>query len=673
MVLYCKILSSKILIVETRRDMRLFLAIIVLSVFGFAKVNIADPYKKIDYFELENGMKVYLLSDNKAVNTQISIEVNVGYDTEDAKNYGLSHLVEHIIFRDQRIPYHDYLDYIKEEGGIEVNGYTSRYKTKYFTTIDSAKSYWIAQTFAQMLFDKKVIQEDLEVEKGALQAEIGEIQWHNKFLWDMRSFLKVIFPPSEDMYEDEFMLSKPKELPPYYYAQENNKNFTLEQIKKHYETYYYPANMTLFMVGNFDVHKMKELIVADYGKVQKTGSASTVEPPKNPKLNDRPYLRFYEGADENSAYIGAKYILDDYKKYLILSIYTRDLAERLQQHMRNIEGKTYSVNSYHFYDRKAGVAAVSFDGLHDDFQSNIEYVKTTIENDMKHLSDTIIQEAIDQYGKEVYASIEHDSHSLMDTVLTSRYMRKEHNITKQTSYEVFSSITPEEYRAVLAETFIPNNYYSYITRDYYFFPLEMYAISILAFIFLFIIYFWLYRIDLKGFRMMYTQRDIVMQRRVTNRFVGFLIFVFIFILSSIVWEWGKYLISKYLMGDPFYLTTIDVPYSYIFTALDPVFYLFVFILLYRYLFSYYARLDVVENAMYAIGSKVKVFPKEEIESVEVAPWSVKNCRKIIGSMVRFWKPLVRINMKDGSIYYIRASQAEHLKEDIGKWIIAKNS
>lgn len=673
MVLYRKILSSKIFIAETRRGMRLFLVIILLSVFSFAKVDIADPYKKIDYFELENGMEVYLLSDNKAVNTQISVEVNVGYDTEDAKNYGLSHLVEHIIFRDQRIPYHDYLDYIKEEGGIEVNGYTSRYKTKYFTIIDSAKSYWIAKIFAQMLFDKKVTREDVEVEKGALQAEIGEIQWHNKFLWDMRNFLEAIFPPSEDMYEDEFMLSKPKELPPYYYAQENNKNFTLEQIKKHYETYYYPANMTLFMVGNFDVHKMKELIIADYGKVQKTGSASTVEPPKNPKLNDRPYLRFYEGASENNAYIGAKYILDDYKKYLILSIYTGDLAERLQQHMRNIEGKTYSVNSYHFYDRKAGVAAVSFDGLHDDFQSNIEYVKTTIENDMKHLSDTTIQEAIDQYGKEIYASIEHDSHSLMDTVLTSKYMRKEHNITEQTSYEVFSSITLEEYRAVLAETFTPNNYYSYITRDYYFFPLEMYAISILAYILLFIIYFWLYRIDLKGFRMMYTQRDIIMQRRLTNRFVGFLIFVFILLLSSTVWEWGKYLISKYLLGDPFYLTTIDVPYSYIFTTLDPVFYLFVFILLYRYLFSYYARLDVVENAMYAIGSKVKVFPKEEIESVDVVPWSIKNCRKTIGSMVRFWKPLVRINMKDGSAYYIRAPQAEYLKEDIGKWIVTKNS
>ncbi len=211
--------------------MRLFLAIIVLSVFSLAKVEIADPYKKIAYFELGNGMKVYLLSDDKAVNTQISVEVNVGYDTEDAKSYGLSHLTEHMVFRDQRVPYHDYLDYIKEEGGIEVNGYTSRYKTKYITTIDSSKSYWIAQTFAQMLFDKQVIEEDIKVEKGALQTEIGEIQWHNKFLWDMRSFLEAIFPPSEDMYEDEFMLSKPKELPPYYYAQENNKTEDNIQIR----------------------------------------------------------------------------------------------------------------------------------------------------------------------------------------------------------------------------------------------------------------------------------------------------------------------------------------------------------------------------------------------------------------------------------------------------------
>lgn len=88
------------------------------------------------------------------------MEVKVGMDIEDEKNYGISHLVEHIVFRDQRVPYHDYLDYIKEEGGTYVNGYTTRYTTEYLTTIDSNKSYWITEVFAQMIFDKNVTNRD---------------------------------------------------------------------------------------------------------------------------------------------------------------------------------------------------------------------------------------------------------------------------------------------------------------------------------------------------------------------------------------------------------------------------------------------------------------------------------------------------------------------------------
>ena len=110
------------------------------------------------------------------------MEINVGWDVEDDENYGLSHLVEHMIFRDERIPHRDYLDYMKEEGASYVNGYTSRYITKLVTTIPSDKSYWVTKLFAQMIFDKKIDQSDIAIEKGAVQVEIGEKTWHDKFM-----------------------------------------------------------------------------------------------------------------------------------------------------------------------------------------------------------------------------------------------------------------------------------------------------------------------------------------------------------------------------------------------------------------------------------------------------------------------------------------------------------
>jgi len=627
-----------------------------------------DPYKNIEYFKLDNGLQVYLLSDEKAVNTQISLEVKVGYGVENADNYGITHLVEHMVFRDQRVPHHDYLDYIKDEGGTYVNGYTRRYETGYLTTIDSNQSYWIAETFAEMIFDKNVTDDDIRVEKGALQTEIGEFRWYYKLMWDIGKFFKAITPPNDSIYTQDFALEKEPDLPARYKAQQNNKKFTLAELMAHYDKYYYPANMVLTIVGNFDIDTMKCLIEKKYGAIDKKGTEYAKKPAENPKLNHKPYRRFYEGTGESSAYIGVKYIIDDYKKYLILDIYSANLAERLQQHMRNKNGKTYSVNPYEFSDRKAAVVSITFDSLHDKFQENIDIAKRTIADDIRELNSSTIDDALKSYEEKYYKSIEHDSASLVSLVDMAQYLREDHNITDKSSYDIFKSITHQDIRDTIAKVFKPENNYTLIYRDYYFFPMEMLVLSLLSMMLFVYIYIRVYRIGLKHQKMLYTHRDVVMHRRVSNRIFGFWILLVTAITSNIAWDWIKYIIFDTIMDDPNYLMTIDVPYSYIATILDPMAFLILFVLIYYNLWRYYARIDVTKDHIVAIGNRVIVIPREKIESISVAPWRAGIYRSTIGSSILFWKPLVEIQLSDGGSYYIRASQADHLDEDLNRWL-----
>jgi len=639
------------------------------GLFIFTNVAVSDsidPYRDILYYKLDNGLQVYLLSDKKAENSQISLTVKVGYDLEDDQNYGLAHLVEHMVFRDQRVPHHDYLDYIKDEGATYVNGFTRRYETGYITTIDSNRSYWIAKTFANMIFDKNVTLEDIEIEKGALQTEIGEPHWYNSLFSNIAKIFKYITPTEENIYQDEFSLTKAEDTPTLDYAQKNNKKFIFDEIMSHYERYYYPANMTLTVVGNFSIDEMKKVIDDNYGKIKKSGNATTTKLPRDAELNHKPYERYYEGVDENSAYIGIKYILDDYKKYLILDIYTTNLAQRLQQHIRNKLGKTYSVNSYEFSDRDAGIFAISFGSLHDDFQQNIDIVKRTIASDMVDINDTTISDAMRSYEQNSYLSKEHDSDTLISLIEMSKYLREELNITDKTSYEIFKSITPQEFRDTIRDSFVPENSYSFIYRDYYFFPMEMLVLSILSVIAFILIYTRVYLIGMKRAKILYTQRDILMSRRVSNRFVGFIVLVITILIVSIVLEWIKYLIFDMIFTDPYYLMTLDVPYSYIGTILDAVVYLVLFMMFYINLWNYYARIDVIKDAIVAIGNRVEVLRRDDIASISVVPWSWRY-KTIIGKAIFFWRSLVAIEMRDGRYYYIRATNAKHLAEDLEKW------
>jgi hypothetical protein len=40
-------------------------------------------------------------------------------------------------------------------------------------------------------------------------------------------------------------------------------------------------------------------------------------------------------------------------------------------------------------------------------------------------------------------------------------------------------------------------------------------------------------------------------------------------------------------------------------------------------------------------------------------------------MLRFYKPVVKLTLKDGSVFYLRSANAEHLKEDLERWLREK--
>ncbi|RLA60751.1 MAG: hypothetical protein DRQ78_09265 [Epsilonproteobacteria bacterium] len=640
-----------------------------LVLLGFLHGNtedFKDPFEDIIYIKLDNGMQVYMLSNKKAVNTQIEVTVNVGTDIENDENYGISHLLEHMIFRDQRVPHRDYLDYMKEEGASYVNGYTSRYKSGYRTTIDANKSYWVAEIFSRMLFDKNVTDYDLKSEKGAVQTEIGKEEWPDPFLYGLKIFFNALDVPMDNIYENDFSLKKIKEIPSWYRSKQNNQKFTLEEVMQHYDKYYYPSNMTMKIAGHFDVQKMKNIIIKHYGGINKKGNAKTILPLENPNLNHKPFIRFYEGLDKNMGYIGVKYIMDNYKKYLILKAYTTSLALRLQRKLRNDLGHTYSINAVNFNQRKAGIASVYFDGLHEEFESNIQAVRKNIEKDKKHLSHKVIAEALKEYRK-TYTAIEYDSGSLMELIENKKYLQEKYD-SKQSAYEIFNTITDEEFRITVQEAFVDENTYSIIYRDYYFFPHDISIFSFFMFVILVFLYFKLYHIDRIQKNILCTQRNTIISRRISNRFLGFIYIIGIFIVSAYVWGWVKYLFFTYILGDSFYVYAIDIPYSYLWTFFDYVMSIVVFLLLCKYIFPYFSRIEISKEHMCVIGHSIIVLDKENIESLSVVKWNIKKSIKGYGLSLLFWKPLVCVTMKDGKKYYMRSRNAQHLKEDLEQYL-----
>jgi zinc protease len=644
--------------------MRTLLALLLLSLHLLHASTAKDPYEAIKHFTLSNGLEVYMLSNAKAQTTQIEVEVKVGMEAESEENYGISHLVEHLVFRDQRIPHHDYLDYITELGATYINAYTRRYTTTYSATIDSNQSYQIAEIFAKMLFDKNVTKEDLEIEKKALQTEIGAFAWYTPLLYRLGSTIKHLTPPQDHFFFHHIGIKEPRELPPHYLMQKNNPHFTLPEVMEHYQTYYYPANMTLKIVGNFDNSTMREVIEQAYGSITHQGSKTLTPPKKHTSLANKPFKRYYEGTNRNYGYLGISYLLEDCTSNIILSAYMESLAKRIQQELRNKEGKTYSVNSSQSSNAGVAIATITFDGLHEEFQGNIDYIQTMLQQDPHTISDEEIAKALKSYSTRYL--VEHDSDSLLSLINTTEHLKEDHNITNQSHYQLFESITPEQFRNTIASSFVPQHRYTYIFRDYYLFPFDMILLSITTLVLWILLYLNLFR-DAK-----LTKQGILSLKmryqsyRLSNRFIGFLTFFIISFIANLLWAWISYALGLLLTGDRYYLHSIDLPYSLLATLINIAISIGVFMLLYRHWF-YYSTLKRFEHHLVILGSRYIVIEKEEIVSIEVVPYRFRDYRHRIGFAFAFWRPLVKISLKSGTHYTLRSNNAYHLCEELIEW------
>ena len=635
-------------------------------------VSASDPYKNITSYTLDNGLKVYLYPDNKAQNTAINVDVKVGMKAENKENAGISHLVEHIVFRDARIEDRDYLDLFISEGASYVNGYTKYFKTQYVATIKSEKSYWIVEQFAQMILDKNVTQKDLDVERGALQVEIGEFTWVDRYapsLEDTIDFIKDIFPPEADFYKDEFGIDIKEEQKRKYFSRSvyrsNNQKFTLSEVMKHYEDYYYPANMTLNVVGNFDLAKMQEVIQESFGKFTKRDGKSVIKKvEKVAKLNKKPFKKYDIGLETNSATIGTKFIADDPKKIIILQSYVRDLARRLNKVFRNKNGESYGAYGSYSHHHDGAIATISFNAKLNAFDKNILYAQEQIKKEINgELSDEMIFEAL-KASKKFYTSQEHDSSTLMNMIFNIQNFQRVFK-NAQSPYALLESVTAQEFKTVVQQAFTTENSYNYIARSYKFFPYEAHIFfGLLSLAMLYLIYrFYGTKVDKK----------VRLKRRLTSKFVSFFVILISVIIAAIITEWIFYFSMKVLPISNLWANGYDAPLSYMIYFVDFLISIFVLYWVIKILFKwFYIKLYVTDHTLIVSGANSKYIQISDIKDMDIIRWSPAYINKSHGMSLLVWRPLLKITSHQNEAIYLRSYNAKDLKSDLEFTIFEKN-
>jgi zinc protease len=219
---------------------------------------VSEAGLKENVFEtlLPNGLKVILLENHKAPLVTFQVWYRVGSRNEAWGKTGLSHMLEHMMFKGtEKVGPEEFSRIIQENGGNN-NAFTSRDYTAYFENISA---------------DRVQVSIDLESDRMQnLLLREQDFQTERMVVMEERRLRTEDNPQAnlqEHMEATAFLTS------PYHWPtigwKEDIERFTLDDLKAHYRTYYNSVNAILIVVGDFKREELLPKIEKAFGPMPK--------------------------------------------------------------------------------------------------------------------------------------------------------------------------------------------------------------------------------------------------------------------------------------------------------------------------------------------------------------------------------------------------------------------
>src|SRR4030043_808393 len=233
-------------------------------------VPLSEAGLKDQVFEtvLPNGLKVILLENHKAPLVTFQVWYRVGSRNEPWGKTGMSHVLEHMMFKGTRQIGPEEFSRIVQENGGNDNAFTSRDYTAYFQNLSSDRIQVSLDLESDRMQNLLLREEDFRTERMVVMEELR---------------LRTEDNPTSVLVEQlqAFAFQGHPYRWPIIGWMGDLKRLTLDDLKEYYTTYYNPSNAFLVVAGDFKKEELLPRIEKAFGSYLK-GVAPNQERDKEP-------------------------------------------------------------------------------------------------------------------------------------------------------------------------------------------------------------------------------------------------------------------------------------------------------------------------------------------------------------------------------------------------------
>ncbi|MCV2363290.1 insulinase family protein [Paucibacter sp. DJ1R-11] len=205
----------------------------------------------IEEYRLPNGLQILLFPDEAQSTTTVNITYRVGSRHESQGEFGMAHLLEHLIFKGT--PTHRDIPGAFAERGVRFNGTTTADRTNYFASFNASEDTlaYVLGLEADRMVNSFIAKSDLDKEMSVVRNEFerGETE-------PMQVLFKRVQAVAYDWHPYGNSTIGPKS---------DIENVPIERLQAFYKRFYRPDNATVLVAGRFDKAAVLQRIATQFG------------------------------------------------------------------------------------------------------------------------------------------------------------------------------------------------------------------------------------------------------------------------------------------------------------------------------------------------------------------------------------------------------------------------
>lgn len=320
----------------------------------------------VHFKTFDNGLRLIVKQMPGLMSVTMGIIVHTGASIETDSEDGISHFIEHMMFKGTKkrsaFRISDEMDAI----GAQMNAYTSKDITCYYAKSTTGHAGEAFEILSDLFLNSVFPEEEIVREKGVIIEEINMnddtpddlcLDLLSKAFYGERGYGRNILGPRE-----------------------NVNSFTKDDIKKYMARRYTPENIVISMAGNIEPEYAEELVVR-YFSGMRTARTEKIE-----VKVEYPAQSLFRKKDIEQIHIG--FAFPSVKRYdplfdatqILNSVLGGSMSSRLFQKVREELGLAYTVYSYLSPYEETG-SLVVYSGVNaDNYKKSVEAVFNCIED-----------------------------------------------------------------------------------------------------------------------------------------------------------------------------------------------------------------------------------------------------------------------------------------------------